>query len=138
MEKNDKKRKSPGKVIIPAGHPNPPTKNEEYLAGILALHYRTDVVFIVPINDFKRTSPDILMNGVTWEMKSPIGNSKYTIQEQFKRASKQAKNIVLDTQRTKLQYERIESSVKLEMSKRHYIRKVILIDKSKKIVEFFK
>ena len=138
MQKKDEKQKNPGKVVIPAGHPNPPSKNEEYIAGILAFHYRTDVVFIVPVNDFKRKSPDILMNGVTWEMKSPIGDSKYTIQEQFKRASKQAKNIVLDTQRTKLQYERIETSVKLEMSKRHSIRKVILIDKSKKIVEFFK
>jgi len=138
MFKRKKKQINPGKVITPVGHPNPPTQNEQGIATLLALHYRTDVEFVVPVDDFKRSSPDIIMNGVTWEIKAPIGNSKSTIYKQFRRASKQAKNIVIDTCQTKLEYERIVTSVKLEMSKRHAIRKVILIDKSKKIVEFFK
>ena len=78
------------------------------------------------------------MLDLEWEIKSPKGNSKYTMQEQFRRASKQAKNIIIDSRHTKLMYERIETSVKLEMKKRHKIKKVIIIDKSKKVVEFFK
>ena len=127
-----------GKVIIPVGHPNPPAPHEEDVAKILAHHYETTDEFIMPIDDCKRKTPDILMNGATWEIKSPIGKSKSTIGTQFSRASKQANNIVLDTRHTKLKYERIETSVKLEMKKRHTIKKVILINKTKKIVEFFK
>jgi len=127
-----------GKVIIPVGHPNPPAPHEEDVAKILAHHYETTVEFIMPIDDYKRKTADIMMNGVAWEIKSPKGNSKSTIGTQFSRASKQANNIVLDTRHTKLKYERIETSVKLEMKKRHTIRKVILINKTKKIVEFFK
>jgi len=127
-----------GKVTIPVGHPNPPAPHEEDVAKILALHYKTTVEFIMPIDDYKRKTPDIRMLGVEWEIKSPKGNSKYTIQEQFRRASKQAKNIIIDTRHTKLRYERIETSVKLEMKKRHTIKKVILINKLKIIVEFFK
>ena len=71
-----KKKKSqalnPGKVIKPAAHPNPPSQIEEDIARLLALHYRTTVEFIIPIDDYKRKSADIIMNGVAWEIKCPI------------------------------------------------------------------
>ena len=54
MFKKKKKQINPGKVITPVGHPNPPTKNEESIAKLLALHYRTDVEFIIPVDDYKR------------------------------------------------------------------------------------
>jgi len=127
-----------GKVIIPVGHPNPPSLHEEDVAKILAFHYETTVEFIMPTDDYKRKTPDIKMLGVEWEIKSPKGKSKSTVGTQISRASKQANNIIIDTRKTKLRYERIETSVKLEMKKRHNIKKVILINKSKKIVELFK
>ena len=71
-------------------------------------------------------------------VKTPKGKSKSTIGTQFSRASKQSGNIIIDTRHTKLRYERIEATVKLEMSKRHEVKKVILIRKPKIIVEFFK
>jgi hypothetical protein len=138
MIRKKRKQINLGQVIIPVGHPNPPEQHEEDAAKILACHYKTTVEFIVPIDDYKRKSADVMMLGVEWEIKSPIGTSKSTIYKQFRRASKQAKNIVIDTRYTELSYERIVTSVKLEMSKRHTIKKVILIDKSKKVVEFFK
>ena len=66
------------------------------------------------------------MLGIEWEIKSPTGKSRFTVQEQFRRASKQAKNIIIDTRRTKLNYESIEKSVLFEMEKRPYIKRVIL------------
>ena len=115
---------------------------------ILAIHYQTTVEFLVPIDDYKRKSPDIAMLGVQWEIKCPKGTSKVTIKNQFQRASKQARNIVIDTRRTKLKYESIEKSVHFEMEKRPYIKRgyctditnacgskrVILIDKRKNVV----
>ena len=102
---------------------------------VLARHYQTTVEFIVPIDDYKRKSADLVMLGVEWEIKSPTGKSRYTIQEQFRRASKQAYNIVIDSRRTKLKYQDIEKSVFFELKKRPYINKVVLIDKSEKVIE---
>ena len=138
MGKNNKKQLNPGQVIIPVNHPNPPEPHEVDVAFILARHYRCTVSFLMPIDDYKRKTADIVMFGVEWEIKSPTGNSKYTIQEQFRRASKQAKNIIIDTRRTKLRYELIERSVFTELSKRPHIKKLILIDKSEKVVEILK
>ena len=138
MRKKNRNLDNPGQLITPAGLTNPPKQHEVDAAEILALHYRTTVEFIRPIDDYKRKSPDIKMLGVEWEIKTPKGKSKSTIGTQFSRASKQSGNIIIDTRHTKLKYERIETTVKLEMSKRHEVKKVILIRKPKIIVEFFK
>ena len=135
MGKKKNKRVNSGQVIIPAGHPNPPEPHEVDAAMVLARHYQTTIEFIVPVDDYKRKSADIVMLGVQWEIKSPTGKSKYTIQEQFRRASKQAKNIIIDSRRTKLKYEDIENSVFFELRKRPYINKVILIGKSEIVIE---
>ncbi|MDR0491141.1 MAG: hypothetical protein LBH28_07870 [Oscillospiraceae bacterium] len=135
MAKKKRKQQNPGQVIIPVGHPNPPEPHEVDVAMILARHYQTTVEFIVPVDDYKRKSADIIMLGVEWEIKCPTGKSKYTMQEQFRRASKQASSIVIDARRTKLKYADIEKSVFFELRKRPYIDKVVLIDKSEKVIE---
>jgi len=127
-----------GKIVIPVGHTNPPASHEIEVAKLLAQHYEDTVEFIMPVDDYKRKTPDIRMLGVEWEIKSPKGKSKSTIGTQISRASKQACNIIIDTRHTKLKYEKIEKSVKMELKKRHTIKRVILINKAKKIVEYYK
>ena len=126
---------NPGQIIIPAGHPNPPEQHEIDTAEILALHYRTTVEFLKPVDDYKRKSADIKMLGVEWELKSPTGASKSTIQTQFQRASKQAKNIIIDSRRTKIKYDDLEKRVQQELKNRPYMKKAIIINKSKKVIE---
>lgn len=75
------------------------------------------------------------MNGVAWEIKCPTGDSKSTIRNQFRRASKQSKFIVIDTRRTKLNYKNIEREVYYQLKERPYIKKVILIDKNEIVVD---
>ena len=138
MIKKKSKHLNLGQVIIPVGHPNPPEPHEEDVAKILARHYQTTVEFIVPVDDYKRKSADIVMLGVEWELKSPKGASKSTIGTQFRRGTMQAANLVLDTRRTKLSYDRIEKQVIIEAQQRTNLNKVILINKSGKIVEIKK
>jgi len=135
MFKKKHKQNSAGRIIIPSGHPNPPEPHEVDVAMILAQHYQTEVEFLIPIDDYKRKTPDIKMLGVEWEIKSPQGKSKSTIGTQFRRGSMQAKNLVLDTRRTKLKYNIIEKQVIIEATQRTSLNKVIMIDKSKKVVE---
>ena len=138
MNRKKSQQETTGKVLIPGNHPNPPEQREVDAALILSHHYQTTVEFQVPVDDFKRKTADIVMLGAEWEIKTPVGTSKNTVYKQFRRASKQAKNIIIDTRYTKLKFESIEKSVLIEIEKRKSIRKVILIDKTKKIVEFFK
>jgi predicted phage-related endonuclease len=135
MKRKKDKNKNCGKVIIPVGHPSPPEQHEIDVAFILARHYQCDVEFLIPVDDYLRTSPDILMRGVEWEIKCPKGKSRYTIQEQFKRASRQAKSIIIDSRRTKLKYDGIEKQVIFEAERRKSINRIILINKSGKVVE---
>jgi hypothetical protein len=135
MLKKTSKQLSSGQVIIPVRHPNPPELHEVDIALILARHFQCTVEFLIPVDDYRRKTADIIMLGVEWEMKSPIGDSKSTIGNQFQSASKQSKNVIIDTRRTALEYDRIEKTVLLEMKKRVGIKKVILINKFAKVVE---
>jgi len=138
MRKKKGKQLNPGQVIIPVGHPNPPEPHEMDAAMILVRHYQATIEFLAPVDDFKRKTADVKMLGVIWEIKCPKGASKSTIGTQFSRASRQSKNIVLDTRRTKLEYERIEKKVILEVKQRIALNKVILINKSGKVIEMKK
>ena len=135
MGKKEDKQQNSGKIIIPANHPNPPEPHEVDTAMILARHFQCVVEFIIPIDDYKRKSADILMQGIEWEIKSPYGASKSTIGNQFQFATKQSKNIILDTRRTKLDDENIRKKVLIEIKKRSSIKKVILVNKFENVVE---
>jgi len=138
MFKKKKNEINPAQVVIPADHPNPPEPHEVSAARLLANHYKCTVSFLVPIDDFKRKTADIVMLGSIWEMKSPIGSSKHTISNQFKVASQQARNIILDTRRTSLTDEQIEKSAINELKIRTRTKKLVIINKLEKIVEIRK
>ena len=125
-------------VIIPISHPNPPEPHEVDVAMILARHYQCTVEFLIPVDDYKRKTADIVMLGVAWEIKSPLGASKSTIGNQFQFATKQSRSIILDTRRTKLAYDDIVKKVLFEINKRSSIKRVVLIDKSGVVVEIKK
>ncbi|MDR2600034.1 MAG: hypothetical protein LBC73_07135 [Oscillospiraceae bacterium] len=135
MFKKKHRQPNPGQVIIPTDYPNPPEPHEIDIAYILASHYQTTVKFIVPVDDYKRKSADIMMLGVEWEIKSPTGDSKSTIRNQFRRASKQSKNIIIDIRRTNLRYKSIEKEVLFQIKERPYLKKVIIVDRSEKVLE---
>ena len=135
MVKKKRTQSNPGQVIIPTSHPNPPEPHEIDTAWILARHFRCTIEFLTPVDDYKRKSADVVMLGVEWEIKCPDGNSKTTINTQFRRASRQSKHIVIDTRRTTLEYDRIEKSVHYEMKKRVTIKRVILINKAAAVFE---
>ena len=89
----------------------------------------------MPVDDYMRKTADIVMLGVQWEMKSPIGASKSTIGNQFSVAKKQSRNIIIDTRRTAFEYGQIVKKVMFELKKRPSTKRVILIDKFEKVIE---
>ena len=138
MRKKKNRELKIGQVIVPVGHPNQPEQHEIDAANALATHFQCTIEFLIPIDDYKRKTADIVMLGTLWEIKCPIGSSKSTIGNQFRVASKQARNIVIDTRRTPLEYERIEKTVILELRNRPSVKRVILINKSGGVIAFQK
>ena len=138
MAKKKRKQNNPGQVIIPGNHPNPPLPHEVNTALVLSRHYQTTVEFLIPIDDYKRKTADVAFLGVEWELKCPMGASKSTIENQFRRASKQSHQLIIDTRRTKLEYQTIVSKVLFELKKHPSVKRVILIDKFEKVIEIQK
>ena len=131
--------KNRAQVIIPENHPNPPDKYERHAAKILAKYFNAVVEFIIPVNFYKQTTVDVLINGQFWEIKTPDGNSRNTIHKQFRRASKQkAEFMVINLEQTDLDLGFVKKEIKLEMQSHHRIRKVLLIAKDKTIFAFEK
>jgi len=79
-------------------------------------------------------TPDIVMNGLEWEIKSPTGMSRNTIQAQFK-GRKQSRNLIIDGRRTGIPDEVIMTRIKLELTKRIRIDRVLFVTKQKRVVE---
>ncbi|MDR0518634.1 MAG: hypothetical protein LBG82_01055 [Clostridiales Family XIII bacterium] len=127
-----------GQVIIPAGHPNPPEAHEVEAAQILAAHYGCAIEFLLPVDDYMRNTPDLTIQGIEWELKSPVGKSKNTIRRQLWRGAKQSKNIIIDARRTPLKDDRIENVLRFEMEKRTSIKRLIFISKTSQVLELKK
>ncbi|MGH7196883.1 MAG: hypothetical protein ACREGJ_03930 [Candidatus Saccharimonadales bacterium] len=70
-------------IVIPVGMKPRPKIHEETAADILANHFKCDVYFI---ETGSHGTPDISIQGVEWEVKSPIGSSKNNIRKKYARS----------------------------------------------------
>lgn len=125
-------------VIISDSITPPPSNIEVSVATILAKHYKTVVEFIAPRLGYKQKTPDILMGGVMWEIKSPRGSSKYTIETQLRSALKQSRNIIIDGRSTKI----VDSKAIRQLSQlsdiHNRIECILYISKESTVVEVYK
>lgn len=90
-------KKNQGKIIIPPGvfidiH-------EKIAADYLVVNLCLDVEFILPARRKGIKTPDILMDGIEWEIKSPTGKGARTIENTLRAALRQSPYIVLDLRR---------------------------------------
>src|SRR4051812_45115254 len=86
------------KVIIPTGIKPLPAHYELSAAALLADYFKADVEFVARSN---QKTPDFLISGTLWELKSPTGDGKYNVQHQLKAAAKQSQNVIFDARRSK-------------------------------------
>ena len=123
-------------LIIPVGLKPYPDKYEEMVAKICAKYFQSDIIFV------KRsiaTTPDIqiVKTAEFWEIKNIQGNSKNTIEDNLKRASKQADNIIISLLRSKMTSTQAIARIRyFLMHPRRNVRRVILITKDHKVIDF--
>lgn len=121
------------KVLVKTSLEDAPKDHEMSAAVILAYHFKADVVFLRPE---KKKTPDIEVNGVKWEIKSPKGDSKKTIENNLRLARKQSRNIVIDLGRSKMHATRAAARAKFYMrTEAHNIRCLKIITKAHKILD---
>ncbi len=95
-----------------------------------------DVVFLKPSSIPNTHTPDILMDGVEWEMKCPQGNGKRTIEENFRKAVKQSKYIIFDLRLIKLPEKQCISQLEKEFNARNYLKKLYVIKKDGELLQY--
>lgn len=120
------------RVIVKTSINDSPREHELTAALILAHHYKTDIVFLRP--QANRT-PDIDINGTKWEMKSPIGDGRKTIENNFRNARGQSCNVVMDLRRIKMHQNKADARIRSFLSKPHRFKRVLIITKGKKVIE---
>ena len=94
---------------------------------------------LIPTSQVKgMRTPDISVNGVLWEIKSPTGNSKNTIKHTLQNASHQANNVIVDLRRCKLPEDQAIKDLeqRYRLSKR--IRRMKIVTKDEKIIDLSK
>jgi glucan biosynthesis protein len=122
------------KVIIKTDIIDSPKEHEIRAALIVANKYfKSDVIFL---RQETYSTPDISVTGKMWEIKSPRGGSKKTIENNLRNARKQSKNIVVDFSLMKLHQTKAISNIKFFIKNDSgRIEKLIVITKDKKILE---
>ena len=83
-------------------------------------------------------TPDIIMDGLKWEMKSPKGEGKYLMQNTIQKAVKQSKNVIVDLRRVKRSQERCLKELEKEFDNSRSLRRLKVITKSRKILDIEK
>ena len=112
-----------------------PRPHELLVAEILADYFGSDVVFLRR-NISKAPDLFILKTNIRWEIKSPEGSGKHTVQTNLRNASQQSENIILDLHRTKLTKAQAISRVKEYISNEHSkIKRLKIITKTGQVID---
>ncbi len=119
-------------VIIKTDLKDRPKDHELSAAFILADYFKSDVIFLRPQTD---KTPDVEVSGTKWEIKSPKGNGKKTIDNNFRTARKQSRNIVIDLRRIKMHQNKVTARINFFLSTPHNFKRVLVVAKSKKVIE---
>ena len=122
------------KIIFEQGLQPKPEAHELKAAAIIAEYFCSDIIFLRRnIN----STPDFKIKNAIWELKSPKGNSKRTIANNLRDASKQSKNVILDLSRCKMNTNSATSRTRDYLKTDTKIKKIIIITKTGNIIDSF-
>ena len=113
----------------------PPEKHELETARFFA-NRGYDIVFIPPSNIPEIHRPDILMMGVEWEIKCPIGKGKNTISRNLKTAAKQSHHVIVDLRRIGIPEKDCLSEIKRRFGEHDSIKRILVISKNGDLLDF--
>ncbi len=127
-----KNKRKIGIIRIPSKPPFPQNHELETAGFLAGLGY--DVDFILPSQMKGIRTPDIKMQNLKWEIKSPISDGNRSIEHAMRTALRQSENIIFDLRRSKISTERALSKIKSQIDKKK-IKRFLVITKSHKLLD---
>ena len=121
--------KKVGHITVPPGAIALP--HELVAAAVLA--WTGDDVEFLPVRHTK--TADIKFRGREWEIKSPIGKSTRTIENNLRNALKQSSNIIMDLSRIKQPEGKAIKEIKRQQDLTKGASRVMIITKTKRLIE---
>lgn len=122
-------------IILPVKLKPSPAKYELSAARLLAEYFKADIEFISRAN---HKTPDFLIDGVKWELKSPTGAGRRNIERQLQTGLKQSKNIVFDARRSKIHMAKIKIMLYYQFRLAKSVKRIVLIDKANHVIELMR
>lgn len=113
-------------------------QDHEFATVRVLLDHGYDIELIPPSRIKGLRLPDIMMLGSPWEIKSPEGHGKYTVQNTLQTAVGQSRNIIIDLRRCKMSEAEAIEKFEKEYLKSKNIRRMKIINKSAEIIDFSK
>ncbi len=113
-------------------------EKHEYATVLLLTEMGYDVELVPRSNREGEHTPDIIIDNVKWEMKSPTGETRNTIKNNIQGALRQSVNVILDLRRVKRPMEKCLKDIDREFTHNKKIRRLLVITKSKKVLDFSK
>lgn len=113
----------------------PPEKHELETAKFFS-ERGYDIEFIPPSHIPEVHRPDIILDGVEWEIKSPVGKGRNTIVRNMKQASKQSPNMILDLRRIAFPEKMCLNQIEKRFNERSSIKRILVIKKNGELVDF--
>ena len=119
-------------VLVPHGY-KPPKKDID-AAWILARFYKTVVNILRPVNEYKVRTPDFHFNDQDYELKTLASPQVREATWLLSQAKSQAKNIVLDIRKSKINEKRA-TKICQEFMRKHKKYQVYIIVTAKKVLD---
>ena len=113
-------------------------EKHEYATVLLLTEMGYDVELVPRSTREGEHTPDIIIDNVKWEMKSPTGETRNTIKNNIQGALRQSVNVILDLRRVKRPMEKCLRDIEREFTHNTKLRRLLVITKSKKVLDFSK
>ena len=112
-----------------------PPEKHEFAAAKFFANLGKNVKFIKPSNIPNIHTPDIFMDGVEWEIKSPQGQSRRTIENNLRQALLQSRNVIFDLRRSGVPESEAIAKLEKEFSSNSKLRKLYIITRDGRLIE---
>ena len=97
------------------------------------------VEFVPPSDKNSAKSPDVVIAGRYWEMKSPITAKMAQIEKNLKRASKQSENVIIDSQRVKfIPDQKLQKFLVEKLGTQKSIKRLLFVNRQREVIDINK
>ena len=111
-------------------------QDHEYATVKLLLELGNDIELIPQSQIKKLRQPDIMMGGVAWEIKAPIGTGRKNIENILQGASGQSRSIIIDLIRSKMPEDDAIKGYEQFFNQSKRIKRMKIIKKNREILDF--